>query len=65
MTNYQIAKQTLKSIAYDAKSQHRTDKPMVRMIINDSADSISRDLNLSDYHRDLLANYACTLHPKD
>lgn len=64
LSNYQIAKSTLKSVSLDAKAQHRTDKPLIRMIINDTVDSISRDLKLSDYQRDLLSNYACTLHPK-
>lgn len=64
MTNYKIAKSTLCGIAYDAKNQHRGDKPMIRQIINDSADSICRDLRLTERERDLLANYACKLHPK-
>jgi hypothetical protein len=64
MTNYQIAKSTLKTVSLDAKQQHKDDKPLVRMIINDTADSVSRDLNLSDHERNLLANYACKLHPK-
>lgn len=62
--NYQIAKNVLKSVSYDAKSEFRNDKPMVRQIINDTCDSISRDLNLSEYQRNLLSNYACKLHPK-
>ena len=65
ISNYQIAKQTLKTISFEAKAQFRNDKPMIRQIINDTTDSISRDLNLSDYQRDLLSNYACKLHPKD
>lgn len=65
MTNYQIAKSTLKSVSLDAKAQYRNDKPMVRMIINDTADSTSKDLKLNDYQRDLLSNYACKLHPKN
>lgn len=65
MTNYQIAKNTLKGIALDAKQQHRNDKPMIRQILNDSCDSISRDLNLSEYQRNFLSNYVCELHPKD
>ncbi len=64
MTKYQIAKNVLRGIAYDAKSLHRTDKPMIRQIINDSADQIGRN-NLTDYEKNLLANYACKLHPKD
>lgn len=63
MTQLQIAKNTLKSIALDAKSQFRTDKPAIRQIINDSADSIYRDMNLSERDRNSLANYACKLHP--
>ena len=65
MTQYQIAKATLKSVSLDAKAEFRNDKPAIRQIINDTADSICKDLQLSDYHRDLLANYACKLHPKD
>lgn len=65
MTQYQIAKNTLKWVALDAKAGYRTDKPMIRMIINDSADEIIRDLNLSKYQSELLSNYACSLHPKD
>jgi hypothetical protein len=63
ISNYQIAKSTLKSVSLDAKSQYRNDKPMVRMIINDTVDSISRDLKLNDYQINLLSNYACKLHP--
>jgi len=65
MTNYQIAKSTLKTISLDAKNEHRNDKPMIRMIINDSVDSISRDLRLDVYDSNRLSDYACTLHPKD
>jgi len=63
ITNYKIAKDTLKSISLEAKSEFRNDKPAVRQIINDSVDSISRDLNLTNRERDLLSNYACKLHP--
>lgn len=65
MTKYIIAKNTLKCVALDAKKEYRTDKPMVRMIINDTTDSIIRDLNLSEYQSNLLSNYACKLHPKN
>ena len=65
ITNYQIAKNTLKVVSLDAKSRYRNDKPMIRMIINDTSDEICRDLKLSDYQRNLLSNYACTLHPKN
>lgn len=65
MTQYQIAKNTLKWIALDARAGYTTDKPMIRMIINDSCDSICKDLKLSDYQTRLLSDYACSLHPKD
>jgi hypothetical protein len=65
MTNYQIAKNILKIVSLDAKKEFRTDKPMVRQIINDTADSISRDLKLTEYQRNSLSNYACKLHPKE
>lgn len=65
ISNYQIAKTTLKSVSLDAKANNRTDKPLIRMTINDAVDSISRDLKLSEYQRNLLSNYACTLHPKN
>ena len=64
MTNYQTAKTMLKERAEYSKSQFPTDKPAIRQSINDYADSICRDYNLSEYHRDLLSNYACKLHPK-
>lgn len=63
MTNLQTAKSILKSVALDAKSQHRNDKPAIRQIINDTADSICKDMNLTEKQRDSLANYACKLHP--
>ena len=63
-TEYQIAKRTLKCVSMDAKSEFRTDKPAIRMVINDTCDAICKDLRLSDYHRRLLENYACKLHPK-
>lgn len=65
MTNYQTAKSMLRAHAEYVKVQYRGDKPAIRQSINDYTDSISRDYDLSDYQRDLLSNYACTLHPKD
>lgn len=64
-TNYQTAKRSLKSTSEMAKSQYSTDKPAIRMIINDSVDFLSKELNLSEYERDLLSNYAVKLHPKN
>jgi hypothetical protein len=65
MTNYQSAKNELKSISQDAKKEFKNDKPAQRMIINDTADALCKNLNLSDYNRNLLSNYACKLHPKN
>lgn len=65
ISNYQIAKSTLKSVSLDAKAQYSTDKPMIRQTINDYLDYLCKDFNLSEYQRNLLSNYACTLHPKN
>ena len=68
-TKYSIAKNILLGISRDAKSEHRGDKPMIRMIINDSCDQICRGYlghgDLTDCQQNLLHRYACTLHPKD
>jgi hypothetical protein len=64
-TEYQNAKSFLKEMADIVKREHPRDKPMQRAAINDTCDAICKDLCLSDYHRDLLANYSCKLHPKD
>lgn len=65
MTNYQQAKQALKTTANIAKQQYRNDKPAIRQTINDDVHFLSNDYNLTEYQRDLLANYACKLHPKN
>lgn len=65
ISNYQQAKRRLKNITVESKTLFNNDKPKIRMIINDSADYISKDLNLSEHQRNLLSNYACKLHPKD
>ena len=62
---YQQAKNALKNVADESKKTYGTDKPAIRMYINDFADHLIRELNLSDYQRDLLSNYACKLHPKN
>lgn len=64
-TTYQQAKADLKEIAYTAKIEYKNDLPAIRMIINDYADTLCKDYHFSDYYRNLLSNYACTLHPKD
>ena len=63
--NYQVAKNTLKAVSLDAKKQHKTDTPMIRQIINDTADELGKGLRLSDREVNLLSNYACSLHPKN
>lgn len=65
LTKYQEVKTMLRSNAEYVKVLFRGDKPMIRQCINDYADSISKDYNLSDYQRNLLSNYACKLHPKN
>ena len=62
-SNYQKAKNSLKTTSKMAKSQFKTDKPMIRQIINDSVHFLSIEYDLTEPKRDLLANYACTLHP--
>jgi hypothetical protein len=63
ISEYPNAKNSLKSTANMAKSQFPTDKPMIRMIINDSIDFLVSEYNLSENETYLLQNYACTLHP--
>jgi hypothetical protein len=62
---YQIARVELKMAAIEAKNYFKSDKPAINQSINDSLDSICRSVQLSEYQRNLLANYACTLHPKN
>lgn len=63
MTTYQNAKSKLRSYAEYIKVQYRGDKPAIRQSINDCADSLCKDFNLTEYQCNLLANYACKLHP--
>lgn len=65
ISNYQQAKRRLKNIAVESKTLFNNDKPKIRMVINDSVDYLSKDLNLSEHQRNLLSSYACKLHPKD
>ena len=72
---YKQAKQQLKNAADLMKKTNPTDKPMIRMYINDVCDSIVKDIincpswNISDVKREQYINwlhdYACTLHPKN
>ena len=63
MTDYQEAKEKTRCHAEWVKVHHRTDKPLIRQSINDYADSISREYDLSEYQKNLLSNYVCKLHP--
>jgi hypothetical protein len=65
ISKYQEVKTMLRANAEFAKVQFRGDKPAIRQSINDYTDAISKDYNLSEYQRNLLSNYACTLHPKN
>lgn len=65
MTNYQVCKSKLRSYAEYVSVQYRTDKPAIRQCINDYTDFIGRDFELSEHQKNLLANYACKLHPKE
>lgn len=65
ISSYQQAKRNLKDVSDMAKSQFSTDKPMIRQIINDSVHLNASNYNLSEYHVNLLSNYACKLHPKN
>lgn len=64
MSIYQQAKGYLKEVAKAVKTAHPTDKPMIRQAINDHCDYLCKNLKLSDYQRDLLSNFAASLHPK-
>jgi len=55
----------LKTLSKEIKLSDPNDKPMIRMVINDGVDYISKELLLSEHQRDLLSNYACKLHPKN
>jgi len=65
MSNYQEAKRYLKEISYLVKTSHKGDKPAIRMIINNCANWCNNDYQLTEHQKNLLANYACKLHPKD
>jgi hypothetical protein len=65
ITKYQQAKTDLKETAKQAKKEYKNDKPAIRQAINNTADMLCKDLRLSEYQRNLLANYSCNLHPKN
>ena len=65
ITQYQQAKQDLKTISQSAKNQFPNDEPAIRQIINDSANDLILTYDLSEHQIILLSNYAGTLHPKN
>lgn len=64
MSNYQTAKAQLLEVAKEVKANHKTDKPLCRMVINDFCDSLCKDFNFSERQRDNLSTYAGKLHPR-
>jgi len=48
ISKYQQAKTTLKTEAIEAKKKYPTDKPMIRMIINDTTDLLCKNFRLSN-----------------
>ena len=73
---YQNSKSTLLAIAKQVKRTNKTDKPYIRMVINDEADSICRQIDwhaikgtISDkqskQYQLWLHSYAGDLHPKN
>jgi len=65
VSNYKVAKSMLRAHAEYISVQFRSDKPAIRQGINDYTHEVCKEFNLSNYHQNLLHNYACTLHPKD
>ena len=63
-TIYQNCKEQLLGMAAHAKHTFPNDKPMIREAINNQADSLCKEYDLSEYHRFLLHSYACGLHPR-
>jgi hypothetical protein len=64
LTEYQAAKFQLKQIGIECRKYYKTDLPAWRQVINDSCDIICKNYRFSDYYRNLLSNYSCSLHPK-
>ena len=64
-TDYQTAKSKLQAYSDWIKAFAGNDKPMIKQGINDHADMLCKDFQLTEHQRNLLANYACKLHPKE
>lgn len=65
LTDYQNAKNFLKERANFIKKESPKDKPLQREVINNHLDFLCKNYQFSEYKRNLLSNYACTLHPKN
>jgi len=50
-SNYQIAKAHLKGVAKRAKKEHPKDIPMINQVINDEADYLCKEGNLTEYQK--------------
>lgn len=64
MTTYSNCMQELKELAKALKENYPSDKPAIRMGINDYTDYLCKEHKLTERQRDLLSSYACKLHPK-
>lgn len=62
---YQQCKKELKNYSTIAKQKYPNDKLAQRMYLNGAADYICKNYGLSNYQRNNLELYCCTLHPKD
>ena len=61
-TKYQLAKAELEDVVRSAKIYFGNNTPAINMAINDECDYICKNSTLSEYEKNLLCNYACTLH---
>lgn len=62
-TKLSQAKADLKRAADDAKKRFSGDNPAICQAINDHADALTKNLQLTNSDADKLADYACKLHP--
>ncbi len=65
MTKYLITKKLLLEDSLVLKSEFADDLPAIRQGINDYADFLMKEYELSVQEQNMLANYSCKLHPKD
>lgn len=62
--SYLDLKVMLKDTANAVKASNPNDKPLQRMVINDTLDYYLKTYEPTPYKRRLLENYACKLQPK-